>query len=214
MLRVFLPEGSAQIEARNLGHRQEWQSSQKGVLFSLSYNAAMRTPLLALIVIASVAAWSQDSSAPAELLTRAETSGFRATSTYEETIELLGKLAARSDSVKITDFGTSEQGRRLPLVIVSKDKAFTPSVAQRLAKPIVLLQSGIHAGEIDGKDATLMLLRELVQGQHPEILDTMTLLLVPIYNVDGHERVSRHNRSQQDGPEEGMGFRTIAGAWT
>jgi hypothetical protein len=165
----------------------------------------MRTPLLALIVITSVAAWS---GAPPELLTQAETSGFRATSTYDETIELLGKLAARSDLVKITDFGTSEQGRRLPLVIVSKDKAFTPGEAQRLTKPIVLLQSGIHAGEIDGKDATLMLLRQLVLGQHPEILNAMTLLLVPIYNVDGHERVSRYNRSQQDGPEEGMGFRT------
>ena len=181
----------------------------EGCVVSLSYNAAMRTPLVALIVITSAAAWGlQASSAPAELLTRAETSGFRATSAYEETIELLGKLAARTDWVKITDFGTSEEGRLLPLVIVSKDKAFTPREAQRLAKPIVLLQSGIHAGEIDGKDATLMLLRELVLGQHPEIPDAMTLLLVPIYNVDGHERVSRYNRSQQDGPEAGMGFRT------
>ena len=168
----------------------------------------MRTPFLALIVTISVAAWPQDGSAPAELLTQAETSEFRATSTYDQTIDLLHKLAARSEFVRVTDFGLSEQGRRLPLVIVSKEKAFTPDQARRLRKPIVLLQSGIHAGEIDGKDATLMLLRELVLGQHPEILETMTLLLVPIYNVDGHERVSRYNRSQQDGPEEGMGFRT------
>jgi len=148
--------------------------------------------------------------APPDLLTRAETSGFQATSSYDETLALLGRLEARSPFVRLDSFGTSEQGRRLPLVVVSKDKAFTPAAARRLTKPIVLLQSGIHAGEIDGKDATLMLLRELVLGRRPEVLDAMTLLLVPIYNVDGHERVSRFNRSQQDGPAEGMGFRTNA----
>ena len=98
----------------------------------------------------------------------------------------------------------------MPLVIVSKDKAFTPAAARRLAKPIVLLQSGIHAGEIDGKDASLVLLRDLALGRRREILDAITLLIVPIYNVDGHERVSRCNRPNQDGPEEGMGFRTNA----
>jgi hypothetical protein len=89
----------------------------------------MRTPLLALIVITSVAAWSQVPSTPADLLTRAESSGFRATSTYYETIELLRRLAARSDSVKVTDFGTSEQGRRLPLVIVAPVRHLRPSKA-------------------------------------------------------------------------------------
>jgi hypothetical protein len=147
---------------------------------------------------------------PAELLTRAETSSYRATGSYDETLALLRKLEARSPFVKLGTFGVSEQGRPLPLVVVSKDKAFAPGAARRLPKPIVMLQSGIHAGEIDGKDATLMLLRDIVLGQRPGVLDNMTLLLIPIYNVDGHERVSRFNRSQQDGPEEGMGFRTTA----
>ncbi len=73
-----------------------------------------------------------------------------------------------------------------------------------------MLQGGIHAGEIDGKDALLLLLRDLALGLHPAVLDRVTLLVVPIYNVDGHERVSRFNRSNQDGPEQGMGFRTNA----
>lgn len=145
-----------------------------------------------------------------DLLTRAETSGFRATSSYDETLDLLRRLEGVAPFVRLDSFGTSEQGRSLPLIVVSKDKAFTPAEARRLAKPIVLLQSGIHAGEIDGKDSTLILLRELATGARPEILDALTLLMVPIYNVDGHERVSRYNRSQQDGPEEGMGFRTNA----
>ena len=98
----------------------------------------------------------------------------------------------------------------MPFVVVSKDQAFTPEAARRLTKPIVMLQGGIHAGEIDGKDALLLLLRDLVLGLHPAVLDRITLLVVPIYNVDGHERVSRFNRSNQDGPVEGMGFRTNA----
>lgn len=164
----------------------------------------------AALVLAWPLASGHASQTPADLLTRAEASAFRATSTYEETLGLLRKLEALSPYVKLDFFGTSEQGRRMPLIVVSKDKAFTAEDARRLPKPIVLLQSGIHAGEIDGKDATLMLLRELALGQRPEILDAATLLLAPIYNVDGHERVSRWNRSNQDGPEEGMGFRTTA----
>lgn len=167
-------------------------------------------PTLAVLACLTPLFSARAAEPPAELLTRAEVSGFRATSSYAETLELIRRIEARSPYVKLGFFGTSEQGRPMPLVVVSKDKAFTPSEARRLAKPIVLLQSGIHAGEIDGKDASLMLLRELALGLQPEVLDAVTLLLLPIYNVDGHERVSRWNRSNQDGPEEGMGFRTNA----
>jgi hypothetical protein len=153
---------------------------------------------------------SQAAEAPPELLTRAETSSFRATPAYAETLDFLRRLEARSPVLHLGFFGASEQGRPLPLVVVSKERAFTPEAARRLAKPIVMLQAGIHAGEIDGKDAILLLLRDLVLGLRPEVLDRITLLAVPIYNVDGHERVSRFNRPNQEGPEEGMGFRTNA----
>ena len=63
-----------------------------------------------------------------------------------------------------------------------------------------MIQNGIHAGEIDGKDALRLMLRDLALGRHPAMLDRVTMLVVPIYNVDGHERVSRFNRSNQDGP--------------
>jgi hypothetical protein len=172
----------------------------------------MKTRVILLSGVASAVACGvlHAADVPADLLTRAETSGFRATASYDETLAYIRRLEAISPYVKVGAFGTSEQGRALPLVVVSKDKAFTAAEARRLPKPIVLLQSGIHAGEIDGKDASLMLLRELVRGERPQVLDAMTLVLVPIYNVDGHERVSRFNRSQQDGPEDGMGFRTNA----
>jgi hypothetical protein len=161
-------------------------------------------------VVCVLASFVRAAEVPADLRTRAETSAYRATADYDETLAYLHLLEALSPNVKVVPFGTSEQGRAMPLVIVSKDKAFTAGAARRLAKPIVLIQSGIHAGEIDGKDASLMLLRELALGQRPQVLDASTLLFIPIYNVDGHERISRYNRSQQDGPEEGMGFRANA----
>ncbi len=166
--------------------------------------------LVAALAFAPLPGFSQSSEVPPELLTRAEISSFRATSSYAETLDYLRRLEARSPDLHLDFFGTSEQGRPLPFVVVSKERAFTPEAARRLAKPIVMLQAGIHAGEIDGKEAILLLLRDLVLGLRPEVLDRITLLVVPIYNVDGHERVSRFNRSNQEGPEDGMGFRTNA----
>jgi hypothetical protein len=145
---------------------------------------------------------------PPDLVTPAESSDFRATPGYEATLEFVRRLSSISPSVKLDSFGTSAQGRPLPLVVVSRERAFTPAVAAATGKPVVLIQSGIHAGEIDGKDACLMILRDLVLGAHPELLDRLILLVVPIYNVDGHERVSIYNRPNQNGPVEGMGFRT------
>jgi murein tripeptide amidase MpaA len=168
----------------------------------------------ALFAVAVAAACGPESADPAQdetrLETRAERSGFLATSSYRQTMEFLAELERRAPFIRVTDFGRSAEGRTLPLVIVSSDGAFTPEQAQSSGKPIVLVQSGIHSGEIDGKDATLMLLRDLAAGRRQPLLDAGTLLFVPIYNVDGHERVSPFNRPNQDGPREGMGFRTTS----
>jgi zinc carboxypeptidase len=145
---------------------------------------------------------------PEEWLTVAEKSNFRATSDYAQTLEYLKRLGARMPEMMITTFGKSGQGRDLPLVILSKDYAFSPARAQTTGKPVLLIQNGIHAGEIDGKDACLMILRDILFGKRRWILNVAILLIVPIYNVDGHEKISPLNRPNQDGPLDGMGFRT------
>jgi hypothetical protein len=142
------------------------------------------------------------------LRTRAEVSNFEATSNYEETLDFLRRLQAHFPEMNLGFYGSSGEGRALPFVVVSREKAFTGRKAQRVSKPIVLIQNGIHAGEIEGKDASLMLLRDLALGRHPEILEGVTLVVLPIYNVDGHERISPYNRPNQNGPKQGMGFRT------
>jgi len=142
--------------------------------------------------------------------TRAERTDFIETSRYEETLEYCRLLDKASPWIKVTRFGVSPEGRDLILVIASRDKAFDPAAARRTGKPVVLIQAGIHAGEIDGKDAGLILLREIaVTREREALLDHAIILFMPIYNVDGHERFGLYNRINQNGPKE-MGWRVNA----
>lgn len=147
---------------------------------------------------------------PPDHYTKAELTAFRSTPSYDETLAFLLRLTKTSPAIHLEYFGTSGQGRKMPVVIVSKDHVFKPEEAWKRGKPVVLILNGIHAGEIDGKDACLILLRDIALGYRPDILEGLTLLVVPFYNVDGHERVSRWNRPNQNGPVDGMGFRTTA----
>ena len=139
-----------------------------------------------------------------------EASGGLRTPRYDSTVAYCRRLAAFSPLVHFTSFGQSAQGRALPLMIVSGDRSFTPASARQAGKAVVLIQAGIHAGEIDGKDAGLMLIRDIViRKQYPRLLDSLVVLFVPIFNVDGHERFGPYNRINQNGPAE-MGWRTTA----
>ena len=131
------------------------------------------------------------------------------TADYDETMRLLppARGAARAGSSS-SRYGTSGQGRDLPLLIVSRDRAFTPEAARATGKPVVLIQNGIHSGEIEGKDASLALVRDMaVLRTRESLLDSCIVLVLPIYSVDAHERHSRYNRINQNGPDE-MGWRT------
>jgi len=139
-----------------------------------------------------------------------ELSGGIATPRYAETLRYCRRLAAYSPWVHVVSFGESPQRRQLPLVIVSRDNATSPQAERRSGKAIVLIQSGIHAGEIDGKDASLMLIRDIViKGLHRKLLDHAVILFIPIFNVDGHERFGPLNRINQNGPVS-AGWRVTA----
>jgi len=135
--------------------------------------------------------------------TRAERSGYRLTSTYDETVEYLRRLESSSSLIRVQSFGTSGQGRNLLLVVAAKDRAFTPEAARASGKPVVLVLCGVHSGEIEGKDAMLALLRDIaVTGRQQDLLDHCILLIVPMFSPDSHERRSRTSRINQNGPEE------------
>lgn len=143
-------------------------------------------------------------------ITPAEKSAFRFTPSYDETVAWLKRLDAAAPELQMVSIGKSAEGRDLWMVIASRERAFTPEALRRSGKPILFAQGGIHAGEIDGKDAGMMLLRDMtVRGRRRDLLEKANLLFVPIFSVDGHERTSRSGRVNQRGPEI-MGWRTNA----
>lgn len=142
-------------------------------------------------------------------ITPSEQSDFVRTPSYTETMMWFGKLSAASDVLEMTTVGHSANGRKIEMVIASVDKTFDKTALRSSAKPLLLVQAGIHAGEIDGKDAGMMLLRDIAFGNKRELLENVNLLFIPILNVDGHERVSPYNRPNQRGPEN-MGWRASA----
>jgi hypothetical protein len=153
-----------------------------------------------------------------EPLTRAERTAYAETSTHADVLQFiaaLGDLGAASLSV--TDFGHTPEGRLLPLLILSEHGCSTPARAAAAALPVVLILCGIHAGEVEGKEGALMLVRDILGGQHGNLLARMTLLVVPLFNADGNDRIDPEHRKLdidhfqgQLGPAAGVGTRENA----
>jgi hypothetical protein len=166
---------------------------------------------LALIVcfISCIPALAQTSSHAPDWRTPAEISDYLTTPRYDETMTYVHRVAAAAPKqVKVETFGKTGEGRDLVLVIASKDGVFDPAALHQANRPIVLIQNAIHAGEMDGKDSCLALLRDMVINKSTAaLLDRAVVLIIPIYNADGHERFGPFNRINQNGPEK-MGWRT------
>lgn len=129
------------------------------------------------------------------LQTRAEATGFRETSLHKDVMAFVEALDARRDPrLHVTSFGTSPGGRDLPLLVLSARGVKTPEDARRAGLPVVLMVDGIHPGEVEGKEATLALLRDMLDGQHAGLLDAMTLVVVPLFNPDGNDALDPANR--------------------
>ncbi|WP_309660847.1 M14 family metallopeptidase [Sphingomonas sp.] len=134
-------------------------------------------------------------------ITPAEAHNFDATPSFAETRAWLDRLVAASPLLHLEVFGHTAQGRELYAIRAAKPG---PS-----PKPVMLAQAGIHSGEIDGKDAGLMLLRDIALRGKNQLLDHADFIFVPVFNADGHERSSPFNRPNQRGPVN-QGWRTTA----
>lgn len=146
----------------------------------------------------------------ADLRTRAETSNYEQTSTYDDVTRVISGLVATSSLVHTESFGTSEEGRDLPMMVIADPKVTTPAAAHRLGRPIVFVQANIHAGEVEGKEAVLKLARRMVSGDLRALTRQLVFIIAPIYNADGNEKISPMNRTAQNGPVEGVGTRENA----
>lgn len=138
---------------------------------------------------------------------RAERTNYEETSRYADVMDFISQLQKNSKEVTISSFGKTSEGRDLPLVILSRPSVDTPLKAAKSGKPVIFIMANIHAGEVEGKEATLHLMRDIVSGPLHPLLDKMILLVAPIYNADGNEKIDINNRTAQNGPKGGVGTR-------
>ncbi len=145
------------------------------------------------------------------LSTIAEQSGYKRTGRYDEVEKLCPAFQqAWPSQVRCFEFDRSPEGRPMLALAASADGTLDAAAARSKQRPVVLMQGGIHSGEIDGKDAGFLALREMLEGRAAKnALARATFVFVPVFSVDGHERFGRWNRPNQVGPEE-MGWRTNA----
>jgi len=146
-----------------------------------------------------------NSAAPASPLprTRAERTSYLETSHYADVVAFLDSLRTLRAPLAFGSIGKTFEGRDIPYVIASRPLVLTPAEAKATGKPIVYVQGNIHAGEVEGKEALLALVRDLTFAQAPNALDSIVLIAVPIYNADGNEKFApqERNRTEQNGPE-------------
>ena len=141
--------------------------------------------------------------------TIAESSNYRATSRYDDVIAFVSAIQRADPDIRVETFATTNEGRALPLVIAGPPGVVDPRSAHAAGLPIVFIMANIHAGEVEGKEAAQMLLRDLISSSR-KLRSEMTILIAPIYNADGNEKISTEHRQTQNGPPEGVGVRENA----
>jgi len=165
---------------------------------------------VSLVIITLYAAQVEPQSALSQLKTRAERTNYVETSRYDDVVAFLDTVAKASSLVHTTTFGYTFEGRPLPLAVVGRVSDAKPATVRASGKLRIYIQANIHAGEVEGKESALALVRDIALGHYAQWLDSMVLLVAPIYNADGNERVSLTNRGPQHGPIGGMGIRANA----
>jgi murein tripeptide amidase MpaA len=161
----------------------------------------------ALAMIPLVAAPSQTQT-PKSPLTVAEATNYAATSRYADVMAFIREMQKLSPHLRVETLCRSAEGRDVPLVVIGNPLPVSPLDARAAKKAVIYIEANIHAGEVEGKEASLMMIRDILLQAKPPYLDRLVLLVAPIFNADGNERIDPNNRRQQPGPEQGVGVRT------
>src|SRR2546425_1207283 len=141
--------------------------------------------------------------------TTAESTNYRDTSRYAEVMEFIAAIQRADHDIRVETFATTNEGRALPLVLAGPAGVVNPRSAHASGLPIVFIMANIHAGEVEGKEAAQMVLRDLVSSSRA-LRDQMIVLIAPIYNADGNEKIDSQHRPTQNGPPNGVGVRENA----
>lgn len=166
----------------------------------------MRWTTITCFLLASEVLMAQTNALPQ---TVAETSHYLSTSRYADVMEFVAAIQRADADIRVETFATTNEGRALPLVIAGPPGVVDPASARASGLPVVFIMANIHAGEVEGKEAAQMLLRDLVSS-HRKLREELVVLIAPIYNADGNEPISTEHRKSQHGPEHGVGVRENA----
>lgn len=139
--------------------------------------------------------------------TKAEKSDYTSTSDYKDVMNFIDQLLKTSPYVRVENIAASVEGRNIPLLVIGNPLPKSPGDLSKDKRIVVYVQANIHAGEVEGKEATLMFARDLLKDKNPELLKNIVLLICPVFNPDGNEKISPLNRTNQNGPANGVGVR-------
>jgi len=139
--------------------------------------------------------------------TVAEATEYKATSRYADVMNFVRELQKQSPLIRVETLCRSTEGRDVPLLIIGSPVPVSPLEPRNSKKAVIYIQANIHAGEVEGKEASLMVARDILQQVKPPYLDKLAILICPIFNADGNEKINPANRRQQPGPEQGVGVR-------
>lgn len=144
----------------------------------------------------------------AQSLTVAEKSNFLSTSREAEVNDFINQISKNSAIIKVETLATSTEGRRIPMLIIAEPMIDSPSQLATDQRMVFYIQANIHAGEVEGKEASLMFARDLLNGAKKEALKNIIFIICPNFNPDGNEAISTQNRTHQNGPQNGVGLRS------
>ncbi len=162
----------------------------------------MRT-LASILLFFSVLTLSAQQVWPDELIITPEKTNYIKTSTHKEVMEFIHAIISKSENAFLFPMGISKEGKEIPVVVLSKDKIKTPAEAKASGKPVIYIQGNIHAGEVEGKEVLMLLMREILLGNKNYLLENQILLFAPIYNTDSNDKMEKGRRpSQEDSPLE------------
>lgn len=140
---------------------------------------------------------------PEELIITPEKTNYIKTSTHADVMAFIRAIQARSENIFLFSMGTSKEGKEIPVVVLSKDKIKTATEAKASGKLVVYIQGNIHAGEVEGKEILMQMMREILLGDKNNLLDNQIILFAPIYNTDSNDKMEKGRRpSQEDSPLE------------
>jgi murein tripeptide amidase MpaA len=175
---------------------------------NLSYNIStpilMNRFILSLFILFanSLSGFSQTN-----LSTVAEKSEFKSTANYEEVTAYINRLKKESRHIRVETIARTTEGRDIPLLIIGNPLPKSPAALKNDGRIVVYVQANIHAGEVEGKEASLMFARDILSENNAEILKKIVLLICPLFNADGNQKISPANRTHQNGPVNGVGVR-------